>query len=65
MCYDLLTFLPGHLLPALLWFSPGQQQRTTWSLSRSSHRWAGEENQNKEAKLMGRDKDSLTGGQRK
>jgi len=47
------------------WFGPGQQQRATRSLYRPSPRWGGEENRKKKAKLIGRDKRSLTEQQTK
>jgi len=47
------------------WFGPSRQQRTTRPLCRPSPCWSGEENLKKKAKLVGRDKASLTGQQRK
>ena len=50
----------------LPWFSPSQQQSTTWPLAHSSPPWwDGEKNQKKKVKLTGWDKDSLIGQQRK
>jgi len=47
------------------WFSPGCQQRTTWSLYCHSPHWGGEEDWKKKTKLMGQGKGSLTEQQRK
>jgi len=50
-----------------MWFSTGQQQRTTWPLYGLSPRWGGEENGKgkKKANLVGWVKDGLTEQQRK
>jgi len=34
---------------SLLWFNPGKQQRTTWSLYSPFPHWGGDENQQKKA----------------
>jgi len=44
----------------LSWFILGWQQRTTRSLYHPSPWWGGDDNWKKKAKLLGRDRDSLT-----
>jgi len=47
------------------WFGHGWQKRATWSLYCPSPCWGGDENEKKKAKLMGRNKGTLTEQQTK